>query len=86
MTVLKLDKEISIQERVPDSPDSPSNNADRDRVAFLSSFTPEEDKAIMRKVDCRFLWVIGLMYTLKNVRTRTSLAMDILTNQLRLTT
>ena len=38
-----------------------------DRAAFLSSFSPEEDKAIRRKVDWRFLWLIGLMYIIKNV-------------------
>ncbi|KAH8600105.1 major facilitator superfamily domain-containing protein [Bisporella sp. PMI_857] len=35
--------------------------------AFLSSFTPEEDKAIRQKVDWRFVWLIDLMYTIKNV-------------------
>jgi len=38
-----------------------------DKEAFLSSFTPEEDKAIRRKVDLRFLLLIGLMYLVKNV-------------------
>jgi hypothetical protein len=35
--------------------------------AFLSSFSPEEDRAIRRKVDFRFLWLIGVMYIIKNV-------------------
>ena len=39
----------------------------RDRAEFLSSFTQEENKAIMRKVDRRFLILIGLMYVIKNV-------------------
>jgi hypothetical protein len=43
------------------------NDAYEDRKAFLSSFSPEEDKAIRRKVDMRFLWLIGLMYIIKNV-------------------
>jgi hypothetical protein len=50
------------------TPDSLHSNEAIDRVAFLSSFSPEEDKAIRRKVDFRFLWLIGLMYIIKNVR------------------
>lgn len=49
------------------TPDSIRSNADAERVAFLSSFSPEEDKAIRRKVDWRFLWLIGCMYIIKNV-------------------
>jgi hypothetical protein len=49
------------------TPDSLHSDAAADRVAFLSSFSPEEDKAIMRKVDRRFLWLIGMMYIIKNV-------------------
>lgn len=33
---------------------------------FLGTFTAEEDKAIMRKVDMRFLWLIGITYLIKN--------------------
>ncbi|OAP60047.1 hypothetical protein AYL99_05049 [Fonsecaea erecta] len=40
---------------------------DNDREALLSSFTAEEDRKVMRKVDRRFLLLIGLMYMLKNV-------------------
>ncbi len=54
-----------------DGHDSVSNSihsdAEAQRRAFLSSFSPEEDKAIRRKVDYRFLWLIGLMYIIKNV-------------------
>jgi hypothetical protein len=39
-----------------------------ERKAFLATFTAEEDKAIRRKVDWRFLWLIGLIYIIKNVR------------------
>ncbi|KAK7900059.1 hypothetical protein LTR67_003805 [Exophiala xenobiotica] len=45
---------------------APSSFSDY-RNTFLSSFSAEEDKAIMRKVDRRFLLLIGLMYMLKNV-------------------
>lgn len=48
--------------------DSSQSDAATDPVAFLASFSPEEDKAIRRKVDRRFLWLIGLMYIIKNVR------------------
>lgn len=34
---------------------------------FLSSFTEAENKRIMRKVDRRFLVLIGMMYLIKNV-------------------
>lgn len=44
--------------------DSDSENS---RAAFLSTFTAAEDKAVMRKVDRRFLLLIGLMYIIKNV-------------------
>ncbi|KAH8892903.1 permease of the major facilitator superfamily [Thozetella sp. PMI_491] len=37
------------------------------KKAFLSSFTQDENKAIMRKVDRRFLIIIGMMYVLKNI-------------------
>lgn len=45
----------------------PSDATAADRIAFLSSFSVEEDKAIRRKVDWKFLWLIGLMYIIKNV-------------------
>lgn len=44
-----------------------SSSSLTDREAFLSSFTAEEDRKIMRKVDKRFLLLIGLMYILKNI-------------------
>ena len=37
------------------------------RSAFLSTFTAEDDKRIMRKVDKRFLLLIGLMNLVKQV-------------------
>lgn len=47
--------------------ESPRSDSAADRKAFLASFTSEEDKAIRRKVDWKFLWLIGLMYVIKNV-------------------
>jgi hypothetical protein len=38
------------------------------RKEFLATFTAEEEKAIMRKVDNRFLILIGFMFMFKNVR------------------
>lgn len=38
-----------------------------DREQFLASFTAEEHDQIIRKVDRRFLLLIGLMYMLKNI-------------------
>jgi hypothetical protein len=49
--------------------DAPQSEVLGDCAAFLSSFSPEEDKAIRRKVDWRFLWLIGLMYIIKTVCT-----------------
>lgn len=37
------------------------------RAAFLATFSHEEAKAIMRKVDMRFFVLIGLMFMVKNV-------------------
>ncbi|EXJ80493.1 hypothetical protein A1O1_08638 [Capronia coronata CBS 617.96] len=44
-----------------------SSSSLTDREAFLSSFTAEDDRRIMRKVDKRFLLLIGMMYILKNI-------------------
>lgn len=38
------------------------------KAAFLSTFTSEEEKAIMHKVNKRFFVLIGLMYMIKQVR------------------
>jgi fructose-1,6-bisphosphatase len=40
----------------------------QERTDFLATFSAEEEKAIMRKVDMKFLLLIGLMYLVKNVR------------------
>ena len=61
-------EEVSTKIEVPDSgSNSIHSDAEAERRAFLSTFSPEEDKAIRRKVDYRFLWLIGLMYIIKNV-------------------
>ena len=46
--------------------DSSSENHE-DREQFLASFTAEEHDQIIRKVDRRFLLLIGFMYMLKNI-------------------
>lgn len=37
------------------------------KAEFLSSFTAEEEKSIMKKVDARFLLLTGIMYMIKTV-------------------
>lgn len=55
-----------------ESPTDGSNEAilhdgsEEGKRAFLASFSAAEDKAIMRKVDWRFLWLIGITYLIKN--------------------
>lgn len=46
--------------------ETPSDST-QSRIDFLNSFTPKERKAIMRKVDNRFLFLIGMMLVIKNV-------------------
>ncbi|KAH8900183.1 MFS general substrate transporter [Thozetella sp. PMI_491] len=43
------------------------DGTDEGKKAFLESFSAAEDKAIMRKVDRKFLLLIGLIYLIKNV-------------------
>lgn len=38
-----------------------------ERAQFLASFTKDEDRAIMKKVDRRFLLLIGILYMTKNL-------------------
>lgn len=66
------DKKPAVNEESP--PTSPVATADEfhdgteeGKKAFLASFSSAEDKEIMRKVDRRFLVLIGLIYVLKNV-------------------
>lgn len=42
------------------------DGTEQGREVFLASFTADEDKKIMRKVDMRFLWLIGITYLIKN--------------------
>ncbi|KAI8307696.1 MFS transporter prlL [Colletotrichum sp. SAR11_59] len=37
------------------------------RAAFLATFTADEEKAIMNKVDRRFFVLIGIMFMVKNI-------------------
>jgi hypothetical protein len=43
------------------------------KAAFLATFTPQDDKDVMRKVDRRFLLLIGILYMTKNVSTHLSI-------------
>nr|OQO22109.1 hypothetical protein B0A51_12558 [Rachicladosporium sp. CCFEE 5018] len=38
-----------------------------DKAAFLATFSRAEDKAIMKKVDRRFLLLVGILYMTKNI-------------------
>jgi hypothetical protein len=64
-------KEIEIGGKDDVDPKTPETSSEvsqtRSRAEFLSSFTQDENKAIMRKVDRRFLLIIGMMYVIKNV-------------------
>ncbi|KAF2086018.1 MFS transporter [Saccharata proteae CBS 121410] len=53
------------QKRFPAVPDA--NLGDVDNNTVLSSFSPAEDKVIMRKVDRKFLLLIGMIYLIKNI-------------------
>lgn len=45
----------------------PAGGSSPDKAAFLATFTEEENKAIMKKVDRRFLLLIGILYLTKNL-------------------
>ena len=49
---------------------------DAARKALLQSFTPEEDRIVRRKIDWRFLPLIGMMYLVKTVGSFFSLSGD----------
>ena len=61
-----VDVEVDTSKHHDGTPETASQ-ASQSKAEFLSSFTQEENKAIMRKVDRRFLLIIGLMYVIKNV-------------------
>jgi len=42
------------------------------KAAFLSTFTAEDEKRIMRKVNMRFVFLAGVMYLIKQVCSRRS--------------
>lgn len=47
---------------------SDSDDEAAEKAAFLASFSLEEEKKILRKIDYRFLLLIGLMYMIKQAR------------------
>jgi len=78
MTVATSSKEIEadggkrdVDTKTPETASEASQT--NSRAEFLSSFTQAENKAIMRKVDRRFLLIIGMMYVIKNVSTARSI-------------
>ncbi|KAJ3529929.1 hypothetical protein NM208_g9548 [Fusarium decemcellulare] len=54
-----VDADVASNARLRDDPEA--------RAAFLSTFSPEEAKAIMKKVDRRFFILIGFMFMVKNI-------------------
>lgn len=57
----------------------PHTNAVNDeRVAFLDSFTPEEQKRIIRKVDHRLLITIGVIYLIKQIDVNNAASVKVL--------
>ena len=38
------------------------------RAAFLSTFSANDSRAIMAKVDRKFFWLLGIMFIIKQVR------------------
>lgn len=50
------------------NPESKEDVSDDYRASFLATFTHEEEKRIMRKVDYRILVLFGLIYMVKQVR------------------
>ncbi|CAG9996787.1 unnamed protein product [Clonostachys byssicola] len=47
--------------------DAPASDSAEDRAAFFRSFTPEEHKRAVWKVDIRILWLSGCMMVIKNL-------------------
>lgn len=42
------------------------DGTEQEKKAFVASCSAADDKAIMRKVDWRFLWLIGITYLIKS--------------------
>ncbi|KAL4880252.1 hypothetical protein BJY04DRAFT_219255, partial [Aspergillus karnatakaensis] len=68
------DIEQDAPETNPKSQDAPvvevhphTETVDDSRAAFLATFTPKEQKEIIRKVDRRILVLIGLIYLVKQI-------------------
>ena len=54
-------------ETVVVAPDEGKVDSEQYRADFLASFTAEEEKSIMRKVDKRLLLLCGLLFMIKQV-------------------
>ncbi|CAG9992996.1 unnamed protein product, partial [Clonostachys byssicola] len=59
---------VNIAVTAPDSTDDEKRKAEY-RREFLSSFTPEEERKIMRKVDFHIVLLVGLIYSIKQIDT-----------------
>jgi hypothetical protein len=69
MAVTEVKEEVDNFSQTSSSQKQPNNGSENSKEAFLASFTAAEGKAIIRKVDRRFLLIIGMMYLIKNVST-----------------
>ncbi|KAL5342659.1 major facilitator superfamily domain-containing protein [Aspergillus crustosus] len=70
-----------IEPKVPveDVAKAPSTNSEEEkRRELLSSFTPEDDARIMKKINYRFLWLIGMMYLIKQIDYTNAAAVKVL--------
>ncbi|CAI6100816.1 unnamed protein product [Clonostachys chloroleuca] len=59
-------------------PNAEDESSHKDRAAFLSTFNPEEEKAIMRKVDYRLLALFGVIYMVKQIDVNNAAAVKVL--------
>ncbi|KAL4881735.1 major facilitator superfamily domain-containing protein [Aspergillus karnatakaensis] len=71
--------EVENKGPVEDVAKAPSTNSEEERRReLLSSFTPEDDARIMKKINYRFLWLIGMMYLIKQIDYTNAAAVKVL--------
>ncbi|KAF2802258.1 retrograde regulation protein 2 [Mytilinidion resinicola] len=62
----------------PSPADKNENGSSTYRADFLSTFTPEEEKKIMRKVDYHILMLFGLIYMVKQIDVNNASAVKVM--------
>ena len=68
MTVARMKAEKQRQDGPIVEVRAHTDAVDDHRVTFLDTFTPDEQKKIIRNVDYRTLIIIGVIYLVKQVR------------------